>query len=83
MDQFHFENFDSPASPNVKRFLNKFFIARYGMFTCSNAPRIFGELDYEVGLIERIEKRNLKRIWNIALMSAVYNKDVSWEAMYD
>lgn len=53
------------------------------MFTCSNAPRIFGELNYDVGLIERIEKRNLKRIWNIALMSAVYNKDVSWGAMYD
>jgi hypothetical protein len=53
------------------------------MFTCSNAPRIFGELDYEVGLIERIEKRNLKRIWNIALMSAVFNKDINWDTMYD
>jgi hypothetical protein len=69
-----------PGDEKCKRFINGFFQSRYGLFTCYDARAKYGMINLDAALIERYEKpRELKRMWNLAVISALYTKQLSWE----
>jgi len=45
------ETFVNPGDAKTKVFLNKFFAAKYGMFTCDDAKFNFGVIPYDIELI--------------------------------
>jgi len=47
-----------PSGQKVKRYINSFFSSKYGMFTCYDHYRKWGDYDYNAGLIEFWEKPN-------------------------
>lgn len=62
--------------------MNKFFMARYGMFAGMDAKRLFGMIDYDPSLIEQWEKpKELHRIWTLAVMSSLIGGNVRWEEL--
>lgn len=82
MDLFESEAFEQPfgGGPKIKQMTNKFFQAKYGMFTCHGSWVQWGTVDYDHGLIERWEKpKALKRTWNLAMMYLLQNKTVKIE----
>ena len=62
--------------------LNQYFQAKYGLFTCYDAKVKYGMIELDAALIERYEKPNkLRRVWNLAVMSCLYNKTLTWDEM--
>ena len=62
--------------------LNKYFQAKYGLFTCYDARMKYGMIELDAALIERYEKPSkLRRVWSLAVMSCLYNKTLTWEEM--
>jgi hypothetical protein len=50
------------------------------MFTGYDAKAKFGMINYDPSLIEMWEKpKELRRVWNLAVMSAVLSSQVSWD----
>ena len=80
MDQYNIETFYIPGGSKCKRFINGFFHSRYGLFTCYDGKTKHGMFDLDTALIERYEKpKELKRMWNLALISALAEKKLKWE----
>ena len=62
--------------------MNQYFSAKYGLFTCYDAKVKWGLINIDPGLIERWEKKEkLKKTWNLAIMSSITGKLVTWEQM--
>jgi hypothetical protein len=54
------------------------------MFCGYDAKAKFGLIDYDASLIEMWEKpKELRRVWNLAVMSALNNEQISWEDLSD
>jgi hypothetical protein len=50
------------------------------MFAGMDSKRLYGMIDYDPCLIERFEKpKELHRIWNLAVMSALQAGQLPWE----
>ncbi len=71
MNHYDIPPFNGPNRASMT--LNAFFQAKYGMFYCYDNNKLYGLIDYDPALIEKWERtqRNLKRTWNLAIMSAL------------
>jgi len=50
------------------------------LFTCYDAKVKWGLINLDPGLIERWEKKDkLKKTWNLAIMSLITSKLVTWD----
>jgi len=81
LDLFGADTFDQPfGGGSVKKQLNQYFQAKYGMFTCHGSWVQWGTIDYDPGLMERWERpKALNRSWNLALMFLIYNRTIKIE----
>ena len=78
-EQYDVEPFDVVNNAYIR----KYFAAKYGLFTCYDSKVKWGngQISLEPQLIEDHEKRNLKRTWIIALVSALNAKSIGWAAL--
>ena len=51
------------------------------MFYCYDNNKLYGLIDYDPSLIQRWERneKNLKRTWNLAILSAINEKDITYD----
>ena len=74
--------FENPfgGGNEARRHLNQFFQAKYGCFVCNDVSLKWGEQNYNIDLITMWEKpKSLQKIWNLALMSLLYDRVVKFE----
>ncbi len=83
MDQYSIDTFICPGTtPNTQIFINQFIAAKYGLFTCFDSVQSWGSNPIDHELLQTWEKpKKLKRTWNFAVMSAVFNNQLTWEEL--
>ena len=81
MDHYDIPSFDGP--PSAQKAVNAFFQAKYGMFYCHDQSKKFGLVEYYPSLVQHLERnpRQLKRTWNLAILTALSNKQISFEEL--
>jgi len=70
------DHYDLPifmAIGNSQKFLNTFFMAKYGVFTCYDAVHHIGLVPFDYELITFWERKhgNIKYIWYLAMLYAL------------
>ena len=70
MELFDLAVFEQPKGVGAQRFLNQYWQAKYGFFTCYDMWVKWGIVNYDAALIEMWEKpKDLHRQWMLACLS--------------
>ena len=79
MNHYDVPAFQGPAQAEMT--LNAFFQAKYGIFYCYDNNKLYGLIDYDPSLIQKWERndKNLRRTWNLAILSAINEKDITYD----
>jgi hypothetical protein len=69
--------------PELIKSINRFIMARYGLFLCYDDLVAWGEHKYLPNIIKRFEKNDIKvkELWYQALMYAISDGVLTWEEM--
>lgn len=85
VDQFYLKEFELPCknNPQIQEVLNKFFAAKYGLFTCYDDYEAWGQHKYMPRLIRTFERKeeNIKTVWYTAIMVCLQEGVITWEQM--
>ena len=80
-DQYKIDPFVVPTG--AEEAINRFFQAKYGLFTCQDSEDNYGGISIDPLLIKKweVNERNLKRSWTLAILTALQSGDVKIETL--
>ena len=83
MKFFDVPTFTVPSGgKDVQRFINEYFYAKYGLFTCYDMQRNFGHRPPNFTVIEFWEKESVRhRNWMLVILALLVHKQITFEEL--
>ena len=86
MDHYEIEPFTIPKGlvneRKARNILNKFYMAKYGLFTCMDAGPKWGQYNANRDLVRTFETETAsKRTWNLAIMICIREGAIRWDEL--